>query len=627
MNPLLTSINLLAGSVLASELNSYWLAIAVAAAAWVALKFAPRMNAATRHAIWWVVLAIVLVLPFAPRVSLRRSQPARVHAPTAAPAAQQLILIDEPAAVTVPAQRVGFWPLAGLTLWAALLVFRLAQIAQSWKFLRGVIRRASISSRPLTFPRRAQLLLSSEIASPIAVGFLRPAVILPASLPKQLSESELDHVLLHEAAHIARYDDWTNLAARIAGAALALHPAALWILRQIERQREAACDDFVVARTGQAHPYARSLAKLFELRWTRRADLLAAGIFGRSSRLGDRIEALLRAGRKFSARASVASLAAGTAALLALAAAGSLAPRWVAFAQQPRLEFEVATVKPAAPPSQPGRFLVGISGGPGTNDPGRIVYTNLPLKTIITNAYDIRPYQLTGPSWLDSERFDVTAKVPEGATREQARLMMQSLLADRFKMTLHHETKELPIYEMTVARGGIKMKPEAEDPNAPKGPPPAFGRGGPPAPPPMDKNGFPQLPAGRRGMLINMGPGRMRMTSSVQSITDLANMLSNQLGMPVVDKTGLTGTYTYTLEFAPEPGQYGPLGLPPPPLPAGAEPGGGLAGRGGPVADTPSDVPNVFTAIQEQLGLKLDRKRGPVDTLVIDRIERAPTEN
>ena len=120
----------------------------------------------------------------------------------------------------------------------------------------------------------------------MAVGFLPPAVIVPESLRDELSEPEYEHVLLHEAAHLARRDDWANLALRILGGVLALHPVALWILRQIEREREMACDDWVVTRIGTARPYAASLARLFELRWKRRNNLLASGIFGNNSRIG-----------------------------------------------------------------------------------------------------------------------------------------------------------------------------------------------------------------------------------------------------------------------------------------------------------------------------------------------------
>src|SRR5258706_15278617 len=132
-------------------------------------------------------------------------------------------------------------------------------------------------------------------------------------------------------------------------------------------------------------------------------------------------------------------------------------------AQQPdsALTFEVASIKPAAPPEM-GMMRVGSRGGPGTGDPTRFTASNFSLSNLITTAYDLRPYQLTAPSWVNSERFDVVAKVPEGATKEQFRAMLQNLLVERFKLVIHRETKELPVFELVVGKGGPKFKESAD---------------------------------------------------------------------------------------------------------------------------------------------------------------------
>ena len=130
-----------------------------------------------------------------------------------------------------------------------------------------------------------------------------------------------------------------------------------------------------------------------------------------------------------------------------------------------KLEFEVASVKPAAPQTG-GRVFVGRQGGPGTPDPGRVTYTNVALKNLITMAYDVKPYQVTGPDWLETERFDIQAKLPQGATKEQANMMMQNLLAERFKLSFHKVTKEFPLYELVVGKNGPKLKASVEDPGA-----------------------------------------------------------------------------------------------------------------------------------------------------------------
>jgi uncharacterized protein (TIGR03435 family) len=280
-------------------------------------------------------------------------------------------------------------------------------------------------------------------------------------------------------------------------------------------------------------------------------------------------------------------------------------------------QFEVASVKPAAPITAGTKIRIGSSGGPGTSDPGQVTYTNLTLKNLLTTAYGVKIYQISGPSWLDTERYDIIAKMPPETTKGDFALMRQNLLAERFKLTLHHETKDLPVYELVVAKSGSKLKPWVEDPNAPL--PPVLA-----TPPPIGKDGLGSVPPGATRMSISMTNGvqRLRMTSSRQSLPRLADMLANQLGRPVIDKTGLTGDYDYTLEFSPEGLGGGMLAGLPPPLPP---PGGG--GPPEPTSTADQDSPGLLAAVQEQLGLKLESKKGPLDLLVIDHAEKTPTEN
>ncbi len=282
-------------------------------------------------------------------------------------------------------------------------------------------------------------------------------------------------------------------------------------------------------------------------------------------------------------------------------------------------EFEVASIKPAAPQAV-NQFRVMMRGGPGSPDPGQLTYTNVSLKNILTNAYGVKTFQISGPAWLDTDRFDLLAKIPKGATKDDLKVMLQNLLAERFKLTLHREKKDLPIYALVVAKNGPKLKEASDDaaaaPDAPPPPPPG-GRVT------VGKDGFPQMPkGGRGGLMMMMNNGRLRLVGNKQPVSAMTDMLSNQLGRPVVDMTGLTGKYDFTLDFMPEEGQMmkGPMGAMPPP-PPGAGPGPGDAGL-----DSPSPA-NLFTALQEQLGLKLEPKKGSIDLLVIDHIEKTPTEN
>ena len=156
------------------------------------------------------------------------------------------------------------------------------------------------------------------------------------------------------------------------------------------------------------------------------------------------------------------------------------------------LTFEVASIKPASLPT-PGNgpmLIRGPSGGPGTKDPGRINYPYMSLKNILMIAYDVKNYQVNGPAWLDTERFDVTATMPPETTKEQFRIMLQNLLIERFKMTVHKESKELPMYSLIVNKAP-KMKETALTS------PPPDSDGGPPrplGPPKIGPDGFPVMP-------------------------------------------------------------------------------------------------------------------------------------
>jgi uncharacterized protein (TIGR03435 family) len=257
-----------------------------------------------------------------------------------------------------------------------------------------------------------------------------------------------------------------------------------------------------------------------------------------------------------------------------------------------KLEFEVATVKPAVLPTGPSPRV-----GPGTADPSRVNYAYASMKNLLMAAYDMKINQITGPAWIDSNRYDIMATVPPGATKEQVKVMLQNLLADRFKLVVHRETREMPLYELVVARGGSKMKPYVVDPNAPKFEPGKLV---------FDKAGVPIPPPG--SLMMSMGSGRRRIAASKQSISKLTTTLAVEVQRPVIDKTGLDGEYDYSLEFLPEgPNAYPPGQAPPPPSNA--------------------DPPTILVAVQEQLGLKLEPKKGPVEMLVVDSGEKTPTEN
>lgn len=216
---------------------------------------------------------------------------------------------------------------------------------------------------------------------------------------------------------------------------------------------------------------------------------------------------------------------------------------------------------------------------------GRLNVTGATLKDLIRNAYRLEDFQiLGGADWISSDRWDVQAKAGVDVSPSQVNEMLQKLLIDRFQLKFHTESRRLPVYELVIGRNGPKLQETKPDSSG----------DGPTS----------HTPAGRQ----SHGAGGHAHGRSM-TMAQLAQMLGNNLARTVIDKTGLTGNYDITLSFRPEPGQG----------PAFSDHGGG--GRG---ASAPSDpsLPSLFTAIQEQLGLKLESARGPVGVMVIDGAQK-----
>jgi uncharacterized protein (TIGR03435 family) len=218
------------------------------------------------------------------------------------------------------------------------------------------------------------------------------------------------------------------------------------------------------------------------------------------------------------------------------------------------LAFEVASVK-RTPPDSP-------RGQSSKLDPGRVTFSGATLGQLIRRAYNVKEYQLSGPDWINTDRFEITAKFPPKYGVDQVVLMLQNLLAERFKLTIRHDTKEMPVYALVPGKGGLKIKE------------------------------------------VEMGPGRTdvspgKMSANRINLAHLADVLSTLVDRPIIDGTGLTGAYDIKLEWAPD---HSP------------------AAENGTAAD-------IYTAIQQQLGLRLEPRKAPMDMLVVERADRTPTEN
>ncbi len=256
-------------------------------------------------------------------------------------------------------------------------------------------------------------------------------------------------------------------------------------------------------------------------------------------------------------------------------------------AATPRPQFEVASIK--LNKSGGGFSLARPSPG------GRFTLTNIPLQFVVTIAYRIKDFQLSGaPPWFTAERYDIEAKAEGNPSLDAMLPMLQALLEDRLQLKFHHETKELPIYTLVVAKAGKLHESQGEC-----GPMPDR------LPPPPEPGKMPSPPCG--GMFRTPG----HVAGQKVAMAQLTDLLSNMAGRIVLDKTGLTGKYDISLDYTPEQSQ---LQLPP----------GGAPDI--PVPRPDPNGPSLFTALQEQLGLKLESQKGPVEIMVIDHVER-PSEN
>ena len=246
-----------------------------------------------------------------------------------------------------------------------------------------------------------------------------------------------------------------------------------------------------------------------------------------------------------------------------------------------------------------------MRGGPGTSDPGQLLFTNVTLFDVLLRAYDVQRFQVSAPDWLSNEKYNINAKVPDGATKEQCNRMLQNLLGERFHLALHHETKDLVGFELVVGRNGSKLKASAESAT-----PDARAQTEPPK---TDANGYPIL-SGPGLLMMEAVKGKsvvVLVAAKSQPLSALTAWLTRQFLMPILDKTGQSGKFDFQLEFAPQP--PGALAAVSPP-------------DGAPMAIDDS-APNLNTAVQQQLGLRLNARKVPTDILVIDRAERVPTEN
>ncbi len=265
---------------------------------------------------------------------------------------------------------------------------------------------------------------------------------------------------------------------------------------------------------------------------------------------------------------------------------------WAVAAQTPdsRFVFDVATVRHGPV----GDFGVGGTGCPGA-DPARCFVENYPLSSLLQMAYEIRSYQLSGPGWMDLERFTINAKAPEGTNRGQLSQMLRNLLIERFQIAAHFEKKQITGYQLVVAKGGAKLDQSPGPPKQDEDPRKEAPRIK------TDREGYPELPPGRHFMMVGGPNGRARWRFVDASMDEFVEKIADSmLQKPTANATGLAGRYDFLLSYSWAAMQ------PDPPPDAGA---------------------SLFEALQQQLGLKLESSKVPMEILVIDHIEKIPRGN
>lgn len=553
-------------------INHLWqstLFAGVVALAALALRSNP---ARTRH--WlWLAASVKFLVPFSLLVALgTRVEVPAVSLVLPTLAIQQITTSFAPILMTPASPSHAayvWWPRAAAVVWILGAIALLLHWSRRWRTIRMALRGAT--GLPMTAP--IPILTSQSSLEPGVFGIFRPVLVLPADIAGKLSAGELDAILAHEYSHVRRRDNRTAALHMFVEALFWFHPLVWWIGSRLVEERERACDEEVLRLGMRPRVYAEGILNVCK-HYLESPLTCAAGVAGAD--LKRRIEEIMTNrvlhDLSLARKLSLAALGVAAIALPLLIGAQSKS--------QP-LTFEVASIRPSDPNARGMRFENTPGGG--------IRASGVTLKTLIEFAYDVQDFQVSGgPGWLRSDRYDVVAKPekPDGsdvgpkvtdadqktlAERLQART--RALLAERFQLAVRTESAERPVYALVEAKNGHKLTPSTE----------AVGRG-------IHRN---------RGLIEGDGT----------SLAMLAKILSTALGRPVLDRTGLTGKFNYKMEWT--------------------EDSVGLGkGADSPAAGPPSEASgtSIFAAIQEQLGLKLESTRGPVEVIVIERAEK-PSEN
>lgn len=586
-------------------INHLWQSTLFVIVVWVAALV--LRNDAARVRCWlWTAASIKFLVPLAVLVSLGEQLQWRT-APAAVQPAVTFVMEEvlAPATVVVAAvpaatpQASPIWPWLLVALWCAGAAVVLLSWWRQWLPIRAALRRATPVRLDAEYGVDDLSVMSSPaMPEPAVVGIRRPRLLLPDGILERLTPAQLRALIAHERCHI-RYRD--NLTAAIHMAVEAMfwfHPAVWWIESRLLDERERACDEAVLQSGNQPRDYAEGILEVCRQSVGLRLACVA-GVSG--SNLRARVEAIMRneIGRPLTRGRRWALTAAVVAAVAGPVAAGALTIQSQVVVPA-ALAFETAAIKPADPrrgPSPPALAMEAsfLKAGISRSQDGRF-NAESPVHVLIQAAYSVSSLQVEGgPTWVALDRYEIHATAAGPATPDEMRGMLQSLLAGRFKLALRRETRTLPVYELVVAGGGLKIAAmKAGECIPPKGvrwdlldweAPRYF----------CDTIGRRTLSQDPETRPLPRWPRVTRFEGGNVSMLALIDAISGDAGRVVIDKTGFTPRFNLVLDFAS-------------------------------AADPSASGPTIFTALQEQLGLELRATSAPVEMLVIDLIER-PSSN
>jgi uncharacterized protein (TIGR03435 family) len=451
----------------------------------------------------------------------------------------------------------------------------------------------------MEFPLSVEVRSSPALLEPGVFGLWRPVLLLPQGIVERLTPAQLEAVLAHEICHIRRRDNLTASLHMLVEALFWFHPLVWWIGAHLVEARERACDEAVLSLGGAPRDYAEGILRVCKS-YLESPLQSFSGVTG--SDIRKRIHAILtgRVARELSYTNKVVLTITAIAALAVPVIIGVMNAPLIRAQSAARPQFEVASLKPDNGCENRPR------GGNLSPSPGRLEIPCATLRNLIQVAYGTFRDGATvnsellhtegGPAWLQSERYSLSAKAETPVRTELlAGPMLQVFLEERFGLKTHRETRQAPVYAMSVAKGGLKVQPLAEG-----GCTPIDLTHPPPLPKPGDP--VPNL----CGVMIIRPTENRAMTIEIRgsTMTQFAQRLSGAAGRTVIDQTGIQGQFNFHLEFTPDPGGFGQPATPTTPEPS---------------ADS---APDLFVALQEQIGLKLSPNHGPVSYLIIDHVER-----